>query len=63
MLRAKIFPLLLFLIFSFTDCGNSTDAARLQLAQMNVPYIEQHQPQRFSVEVGHRLLPALCARQ
>jgi ankyrin repeat protein len=34
--------LLLFLIFSFTGCGKSANAARLELAQMNIPYTEMN---------------------
>jgi ankyrin repeat protein len=40
MIRAQILPLLLFLIFSFTGCGKNDDAARLELAQMNISYTE-----------------------
>ena len=39
MLRVSILPLLL-LILCFTGCGKGAETARLQLAQMNIPFTE-----------------------
>ncbi|HEU4387972.1 MAG TPA: ankyrin repeat domain-containing protein [Blastocatellia bacterium] len=38
--RAPILILLPYLILSFTGCGRSSDSARFELAQMNIPYTE-----------------------
>lgn len=41
MLGKQIFPLLFVLATAFTSCGKSTEAARLKLAQLNIPSTEQ----------------------
>jgi len=40
MLHKQVLPFLLFLIPGLTGCAKSGDAARMQLAQMNIPFTE-----------------------
>src|SRR5262245_22298376 len=40
MRRVQLSTLLMFLIFSFTGCGKRADAARMELAQVNIPFTE-----------------------
>jgi hypothetical protein len=40
MLHKRFLPLLLFLIVGLAGCGKSAADARIQLAQMNIPFTE-----------------------
>src|SRR5262245_40830140 len=42
MRRVHVWPLLLLSILGFAGCGKSTQAARMELAQMNIPYTEMN---------------------